>query len=137
MVTNNNLQNSNSTEGQGGNQEQKIFESFLEIAERDPELIPGSVLLQTDPFATALAHEVRNPLTNINLAAEMLSFTGFSDEQKSYLSIITRNSDRINGIMTELLTSKQENEAPLEKSSLRQILDEVLKVNEDRIILKN
>src|ERR1700691_2973892 len=56
-------------------------------------------------FPSELAHEVRNPLTNINLAIDMLTSTFLGADQKIYVDIIKRASFRINGLVTELLTS--------------------------------
>ncbi|MEI9933736.1 MAG: histidine kinase dimerization/phospho-acceptor domain-containing protein [Ferruginibacter sp.] len=52
-------------------------------------------------FATALAHEVRNPLSTINLAAEMLQTTIKDEEQRMYLDIILRGSGRIKNLVTD------------------------------------
>ncbi len=88
-------------------------------------------------FASALAHEVRNPLSNINLALEMLKSTALDDDQKTYLDIIMRGSGRINDLVSDLLTYYQTDESQSEKYSIHQLLDEVLAMTEDRIMLKN
>jgi len=85
-------------------------------------------------FATALIHEVRNPLTNINLAVEMLGSAIKDNQLKIYLDIITRSSIRINSLICDLL--KYEDEVQVEKCSLHQLLDEVLEMAGDRIRLK-
>ena len=89
------------------------------------------------PFASALAHEVRNPLTNINLAVEMLQSTLMDSEQKMYLDIIMRGSVRIDDLVTDLLVTSQAIEMPPESHSIHQLLDEVLVMTKDRIRLKN
>jgi len=86
-------------------------------------------------FATALIHEVRNPLTNINLAVEMLGSAIKDNQLKIYLDIITRSSIRINSLICDLL-KHQENEVPVEKHSIHQLLDEVLEMAGDRMRLK-
>lgn len=87
-------------------------------------------------FSPALAHEVRNPLNNINLAIEMLT-SSLDDDQKYYIDIIKRASFRINGLVTELLTSREPGEMPSENQSIHQLLDDALAMTEDRIRLKN
>ena len=85
---------------------------------------------------SALAHEVRNPLTNIDLAAEMLSL-GIKDEtMRLYLDIIMRSSVRINNLVNELLKFRLADQAPAKKHSVHQLLDEVLEMAEDRLMLK-
>jgi len=86
-------------------------------------------------FASALVHEVRNPLTNINLAVEMLGSAIKDNQLKKYLDIITRSSIRINSLICDLL-KYQENEVEVEKHSIHQLLDEVLEMAGDRMRLK-
>jgi len=95
------------------------------VNEQRPQLIPE------------LAHEIRNPLTNINLAVQMLQSLVSGDDQKLYLDIILRGSSRINDMVTDLLIPVRDDEMLPGKSSIHQLLDEVLAVTEDRIRLKN
>jgi signal transduction histidine kinase len=88
-------------------------------------------------FTYTLAHEIRNPLSTINLAVDMLKLTSDEDEKKTCLDIITRNSLRINDLLTDLLTSYQLNEIRLQKYSIDQLIDEVLILIGDRLTMKN
>jgi signal transduction histidine kinase len=90
-----------------------------------------------DQSATAFAHEIRNPLTTINLAADMLNSTLLSDDQKTYLDMITRAAIRINTLTTNLLAYYQNDEALVENYSIHQLLDDVLELSVDRIKLKS
>jgi signal transduction histidine kinase len=87
-------------------------------------------------FASALAHEVRNPLTNINLSIDMLNSAITDSELKIYLDIILRSSGRINYLINELLQYQEIEESGTNKHSLHQLLDEVLTLTADRIMLK-
>jgi signal transduction histidine kinase len=88
-------------------------------------------------FAVALAHEIRNPLTTINLAVDMLESAIEDEELKKYLDIIKRNSVRINHSIHELLKYKEEEKVKVGNYSIHQLLDEVLEMAGDRIRLKN
>jgi nitrogen-specific signal transduction histidine kinase len=59
-------------------------------------------------YATALAREIRNPLTNIGLSIEMLESEIKDKDLKIYLDIIMRSSVRINNFIDELLKYHQE-----------------------------
>ncbi len=59
-------------------------------------------------YDSLLAHEVRNPLTNIDLAMEVLLAGVKDDEYKKYIDIIMRSSMRINELMNELIKCQQE-----------------------------
>ena len=82
----------------------------------------------------ALVHEVRNPLANVNLAAEMLKTMITSEDQRMYLDIIMRNSTRINNVLTDMLRTFQPEETLLEEHSIHELLDEVLTMSMDRLI---
>jgi signal transduction histidine kinase len=103
----------------------------------EPAILPEIVQKHTGQFATALAHEVRNPLSNINLAVEMLKTSMKTEEQNIFLDIILRGSGRINDLVTDLLASTQIDEQHLEKHSVHQLLNESLAMNNDRILMKN
>jgi signal transduction histidine kinase len=88
-------------------------------------------------FTYTLAHEIRNPLSTINLAVDMLKLTNDEEEKKTCLEIIAKNSLRINDLLTDLLTSYQLNETRLQKYSISQLIDEVLILIGDRLTIKN
>jgi signal transduction histidine kinase len=100
--------------------------------------VPPSIAQKNETqFSSVLVHEVRNPLSNINLAAEMLQTTMIDDDQKIYLDIIMRGSRRINDIVTDLLTARETDQMQPEKHAIHKLLDEVLATIQDRILLKN
>jgi signal transduction histidine kinase len=88
-------------------------------------------------FASALAHEVRNPLATINLAVQMLKAPIKSYDDNLYLAIIIKASEQINDLITGLLTSWRPAETQAEKYPIHELLDEALAMAEDRILLKN
>lgn len=90
----------------------------------------------TGQFVSILAHEVRNPLTNINLSVDLLELEVLDDDKKKYLDIIRRSSMKINGLIN-LLIKQQQDDVISVKQSMQQLLDNVLKIVGDRIILKN
>lgn len=87
-------------------------------------------------YASALAHELRNPLTNIKLSVEMLESIVKDEQLKMFLAIITRSSARINELINELLKNRPDELHP-EKHSIHNIVDEVLELAKDRLRLKN
>ena len=88
-------------------------------------------------FASILAHEVRNPLTNIDLAIELLNASVKTADLKVYTDIIRRSSARINDLVNELLKYQEAEKVPAESHSMHQLLNEVLEMARDRILLKN
>jgi signal transduction histidine kinase len=96
-----------------------------------------NVQKESDQFASALAHEVRNPLATINLAIQILRSPIKVLDHKLYLDIILKASGQINDLITDLLRSRQPGEMQLEKCTIHQLLDEALATTEGRILLKN
>jgi signal transduction histidine kinase len=94
----------------------------------------------TGRIARTIAHEVRNPLTNINLAVEQLQteLNGLRPENgERMLEMINRNSIRINGLITDLLNSTKFTDLVYTRVSVNHLLDETLELARDRIQLKN
>lgn len=98
--------------------------------------------LQTEKLRSAgrlvriLAHEVRNPLNNINLSLEQLTNEFKNEEADLYFSIIERNSKRIADIISQLLNSSLPAEIILMKQPLQEILTGTIGAARDRITLK-
>jgi signal transduction histidine kinase len=91
----------------------------------------------SSPAASFFAHELRNPLTNINLAIDLLDLTTTDIDQKEFIDVIRRSSARINILINEFIKCQKVEEIIEEKHSLNQLLDEVLEMAQDRIALKN
>ena len=92
----------------------------------------------TGRLVRTLAHEVRNPLNNINMSVEQLVGAEESnDEFPLFLDIIQRNSKRIGDIITELLDTSRPTELVFEKCTLQSIMDESIGEALDRITLQH
>lgn len=84
-----------------------------------------------------IAHEVRNPLTNIQLSVEAISKVVSDQELSEYLRIIEKNAFRINNLVTELLSATKLNEFNLIPVPINQLIEEALVSAKDRIKLNN
>jgi signal transduction histidine kinase len=83
-----------------------------------------------------LAHEIRNPLNNINLSVEQINHEDKTGQSKMFIDIINRNSQTINNLISQLLTSALPTETSLKENSLELILDAAIAQAIDRIKLK-
>ncbi|HEX5150148.1 MAG TPA: ATP-binding protein [Parafilimonas sp.] len=109
--------------------------TLLKKAER--ATLRAEKLAAAGRLVRTLAHEVRNPINNINLACEHLRSTNTSEENEIYLDIIYRNSGRINELIKELLNSSKPSEMQLKDSILQSVVEEIINIARDRINLKN
>jgi signal transduction histidine kinase len=95
-------------------------------------------LAATGRLVRTLAHEVRNPLNNINLSVEQLLQQCADDDSKTYLDIVQRNGKRIGDLITELLNSSRlSSQVNLNKISLQEVMDKAISAAIDRITLKH
>ncbi len=92
-------------------------------------------LAATGRLVRTLAHEVRNPLSNIHMSLEQLTSLT-KNEDRIYLDIIDRNGKRINDLITELLTSSKPTEMAMEKIPLQSVIDDAISAALDRLTLK-
>lgn len=92
----------------------------------------------TGRIAHMIAHEVRNPLTNINLSCSQLKEGTCRDENADrFLEIIMRNSGRINQLVNNLLNATKIQELNFNIVSVNTLLDEALNMAHDRIELEH
>ena len=102
-----------------------------------PFVLRRSTYKTTANFLPALAHEVRNPLSTINLAAELLNQSSLDEEQRQFIHIIQKGSERIKELINNLLLPAQSTEDSPGLYSTSQLLEEALLLAKDRILLKN
>jgi len=103
------------------------------------ELMKTEKLAVAGRIARTIAHEVRNPLTNINLAISQLKeeMESLPGELNLYVDIVKRNSDRINQLITELMNSSRPSEMEMIVYPVNKLLDDTLNWALDRIRLKS
>ena len=89
-------------------------------------------------LARTLAHELRNPLASIGMAADILKKQLSNNKNKqleNYIGIIRRSTTVLNNLVTELLTSSNYSAPVLKKNCLAKIMEKTLKLASDRIYL--
>lgn len=93
----------------------------------------------TGRMARNIAHEVRNPLTNIDLAIGQIKaeMTESGENFDMLFNMVNRNSKRINQLITELLNATRFVELNYQPMSINKVLDEALDLAKDRITLNN
>ncbi len=89
----------------------------------------------SERMAKSIAHEIRNPLTNITLASEHLK-TEVDESAELFLDMITRNSKRIEDLIRKLMDSARQAALTKTPSNINNILDEAVNLAMDRIKLR-
>jgi PAS domain S-box-containing protein len=118
---------------------QVMIKDLSAIKNREEEDLNLKKFSSTGRMARLLAHEVKNPLTTIVLAADQLQMELPAEvlkESGDLIEVIQRNCTRINELVTQLLESTRFSELNIAKYSINTLLDEALEVVKDRIDLK-
>ena len=93
----------------------------------------------TGRIARVIAHEVRNPLTNILLAVSQFKeeepVVAAAEDTALYTDIIERNCTRINQLITELLHSTRMIELHMEQYGINELVEKALLLAQDRLQL--
>jgi len=114
----------------------QLEKRVIELARANQELLELRSLerfTSTGRIARVIAHEIRNPLTNIDLSAGHLENDKLATEdKKAFLDIIARNSRRINELINELLSATKFSDLQYEEIRVNDLLDETLKEATDR-----
>jgi len=114
---------------------QGIIHDITLRKQAEKELLETERLTLTGKMARTIAHEVRNPLTNLTLAIEHINdeLPEGSESIKVYTEIIGRNALRIEELISELLNSSKPKELNLQLVDLQQLVEETLELAIDRI----
>jgi two-component system sensor histidine kinase PilS (NtrC family) len=89
-------------------------------------------------LAAAIAHEIRNPLTSIAGSVSMLSDApALNAVERHLLQIVTRESARLNDIITDFLAYSRGKQYRFERTDLIPLLEDTLTLLEHRLIAEN
>ena len=120
---------------------EQLEKRVTELANANRELLELRSLerfTSTGRIARVIAHEIRNPLTNIDLSAGHLENDKLGpDDKKTFLEIIARNSRRINELINELLSATKFSDLQYEEIRVNDLLDETLNEAVDRAQLRH
>ncbi|MBE7415597.1 MAG: PAS domain-containing protein [Deltaproteobacteria bacterium] len=82
-------------------------------------------------FAANLAHEIRNPLSGIRGAAQLLSRKASDKGLNEYMEVIIKEADRLNGILNEMLDFARPARLVKKPVNIHQVLDSVVLLLEE------
>jgi len=111
------------------------LDDLTEIRRLERDLRLQDRLAAVGRLAAAIAHEIRNPLTSIAGSVSMLSgVPDLSDEHRELLQIVTRESERLNNIITDFLAYSRGKQYQFTKSDLVPLLEDTLTLLENRLV---
>ena len=114
------------------------FDDLTEIRRLEREVRMHDRLAAVGRLAAAIAHEIRNPLTSIAGSVAMLSgIPALNDEHRQLLQIVTRESDRLNNIITDFLAYSRGKQYQFGQVDLLPLLEDTLTLLEHRMMAEN
>lgn len=118
---------------------QGIIKDLSLRKQAEVDMILAERLSLTGKIVRTIAHEVRNPLTNLSLALDQLKgeFSPENEAAKLYSSIIERNANRIEQLVGEMLNSSRPKQLNLRLTEITELINDVLKQANDRIQLND
>jgi two-component system sensor histidine kinase PilS (NtrC family) len=114
------------------------LDDLTEIRRLEREVRLQDRLAAVGRLAAAIAHEIRNPLTSIAGSVSMLSgIPEMTQEHRQLLDIVTRESQRLNAIITDFLAYSRGKQYRFEKADLVPLLEDTLTLMRHRMTAEN
>jgi two-component system, NtrC family, sensor histidine kinase PilS len=114
------------------------FDDLTEIRRLEREVRMQDRLAAVGRLAAAIAHEIRNPLTSIAGSVGMLSnLPEMNEEHRRLLDIVTRESQRLNAILTDFLAYSRTKQYHFDKVDLIPLVEDTLTLMDHRMAAEN
>ena len=114
------------------------FDDLTAIRRLEREVRMQDRLAAVGRLAAGIAHEIRNPLTSIAGSVQMLEeIASLTEEQRMLVQIVTRESERLNSIITDFLAYSRNKQYKFEKTDLLPLLDDTLTLLQNRLLAED
>ena len=115
---------------------QTILHDITRRKKAEKDLLIAEKVASTGRFMRMLGHEIRNPLTSIDLAVGQILADNKDTQLTDFLDMIRRNSLRIGKLVTDLLQSSNTGLLHLQPNDPHELFEQTLDIASDRIKLK-
>ena len=111
-----------------------VLDDLTAIRRLEREVRMQDRLAAVGRLAAAIAHEIRNPLTSIAGSVSMLSgLPEMNEDHRRLLDIVTRESQRLNAIITDFLAYSRTKQYHFDKVDLIQLVEDTLTLMDHRM----
>lgn len=112
------------------------FDDLTEIRRLEREVRMRDRLAAVGRLASGIAHEIRNPLSSIAGSVKVLSgISALTEDQRALVEIVTRESERLNSIISDFLDYSREKKLQMRPVDLVVLLQDTLTLLENRLAL--
>ena len=112
----------------------KLESSYADLRASKDEVVRSEKLAFTGRIAASIAHEIRNPLTNVIMGIHQCAKAFKADDPKiKHVEIVLRNAERINYLITELLNCARPPKLDMRAHDIHKLLENVLAATKTKI----
>jgi two-component system, NtrC family, sensor histidine kinase PilS len=103
------------------------FQDLTELRRLEQEVATKERMAAVGRLSAAIAHEIRQPLTAMAGAVkELARMVPLEEDEKQLVNIVSRESERLNHIITDFLNYSREKSYVFQDADVRSLLDETL-----------
>jgi two-component system sensor histidine kinase PilS (NtrC family) len=109
------------------------FQDLTDFRRLEQEVATKDRMAALGRLSAAIAHEIRQPLTAMaGAVGELARMAPLEEDEKQLVSIVNRESERLNRIITEFLNYSREKTYEFQDADVRALLDETLMLIEKK-----
>jgi two-component system sensor histidine kinase PilS (NtrC family) len=109
------------------------FQDLTELRRLEQEIATKERMAALGRLSAAIAHEIRQPLTAMAGAVkELARLVPLEEDEKHLVNIVSRESQRLNNIITDFLKYSREKTYEFQDADVRWLLDETLTLIEKK-----
>jgi two-component system, NtrC family, sensor histidine kinase PilS len=109
------------------------FQDLTELRRLEQEVATKERMAALGRLSAAIAHEIRQPLTAMAGAVkELARLVPLEEDEKHLVNIVSRESERLNHIITDFLNYSREKTYDFQNADVRALLDETLMLLEKK-----
>ncbi|HEY2548349.1 MAG TPA: ATP-binding protein [Candidatus Acidoferrum sp.] len=114
------------------------FQDLTELRRLEQEVATKERMAALGRLSAAIAHEIRQPLTAMAGAVkELARLVPLEEDEKHLVNIVSRESERLNHIITDFLNYSREKTYEFQEADVRGLLDETLTLLEKKPEVEN
>ncbi len=108
-----------------------LMKQFQELKETKDALVQSEKLAALGTMAAGIAHEIRNPLTSLQLFVQMMA-ERFDDHEfrAKFTQIVPPEIERLNRIVNDLVSFAKPSKLTREPAQINEILDKTIRLSE-------
>ncbi len=109
------------------------FQDLTDLRRLEQEVATKERMAALGRLSAAIAHEIRQPLTAMAGAVkELARLVPLEEDEKHLVNIVSRESERLNNIITDFLNYSREKTYEFLEADVRELLDETLMLMEKK-----